>query len=352
MGVAKKRSEQHLIDADGIDVLKSQLPRHWVLREYRPDYGLDFSLELFADKSPGNQTYETLGEHIFIQLKSTNSVAIEPHRVYLRGNVEKGPDNPDKKELVETIDTVRVGIDDAELQTIERMGAGVPVLLVVADVLARRCYFVCLNDYIDKMLVPRKKDYSEVDTKRIHIPFANQLGTFIGETALRWYGKRAKLFAAFQRIRYQEIELQYATDAENLKQLANIFASRLLRFDFWDSTEMCPLLGYYAGALKQLLDHGEPGLLTLNMDAIREASNGNEEHMQQIIARARLDEIVGLWEKLSLLGRNYEDVWREWFLPSWLGISASYPPTQVHRQPSAGGDSTEPGPEKLSDIPS
>jgi hypothetical protein len=95
---------------------------------------------------------------------------------------------------------------------------------------------------------------------------------------------------------------------------------------------MCPLLQYYAGALRSLVEKGEPGLLTLDPVKIREAANGNEENMGEIIAGARADEIVQLWEKLSLLGRNYEDVWREWFLPSWLGVSASYPPKQVHRK--------------------
>jgi hypothetical protein len=332
MGEAKKRSEQHLIDAEGVEVLKSQLPRHWVPHEYRPDYGIDFALELFADKAPGSETYETMGEHIFIQLKSTKSVTIEPLKIYARHNVEKCVEQLDKEELVAEIDTVRIGIDDAELQTIERMGAGIPVLLIVADVVARRCYFVCLNDYIDKMLVPQKKDYLSVDTKTIHVPFANQLNDTIGKVAFRWYGKRAKLYAAFQRIRFQEMELKRVEDTAELNDLATVFAKRLLRFDFWDTTEMCPLLQYYAGALRSLVEKGEPGLLTLDPVKIREAANGNEENMGEIIAGARADEIVQLWEKLSLLGRNYEDVWREWFLPSWLGVSASYPPKQVHRK--------------------
>lgn len=34
------------------------------------------------------------------------------------------------------------------------MGVGVPVLLVIADVSTSKCYFVGLNDYIDKMLIP------------------------------------------------------------------------------------------------------------------------------------------------------------------------------------------------------
>src|SRR5690349_21107358 len=87
----KKRSEHHLIDAEGERLLRKRLPRHWVLREYRPDYGLDFALEVFArPKSDGNAaTYETLGEHIFIQLKTVLSAKTSSLKVYGRPNVEK-----------------------------------------------------------------------------------------------------------------------------------------------------------------------------------------------------------------------------------------------------------------------
>lgn len=55
--------------------MRSKLPSHWVLREYRPDYGLDYSLEVFKEADTGGKfpTYETLGEHLFIQLKSVAS---------------------------------------------------------------------------------------------------------------------------------------------------------------------------------------------------------------------------------------------------------------------------------------
>tara|TARA_Y100000815_G_scaffold195122_1_gene178652 strand:- start:502 stop:684 length:183 start_codon:yes stop_codon:yes gene_type:complete len=57
---AKKRSEQHLIDQQGEHLLRAKLPQHWVLREYRPDYGLDFTIELFktGEKEEGRpRTY-------------------------------------------------------------------------------------------------------------------------------------------------------------------------------------------------------------------------------------------------------------------------------------------------------
>src|SRR3954462_2589462 len=114
MAESKKRSEQHLIDADGIALLKSQLPRHWVIREYRPDYGIDFSVEIFGEKAIEANSYETLGEHIFIQLKSTKTCVIKPMKVYGRGNVEKGPEQRSEDGTYEEIDTVRIPLDDAE----------------------------------------------------------------------------------------------------------------------------------------------------------------------------------------------------------------------------------------------
>ena len=38
----KRRTPQHLVDERGIALLKRKIPENWVLREYRPDYGLDF----------------------------------------------------------------------------------------------------------------------------------------------------------------------------------------------------------------------------------------------------------------------------------------------------------------------
>jgi hypothetical protein len=82
----KKQSEQHIIDAQGQLLLRSHLPKHWILREYRPDYGIDFSLEIFAEPKEPNRaprTYETLGEHLFIQLKSVESTKAKPLKICL-----------------------------------------------------------------------------------------------------------------------------------------------------------------------------------------------------------------------------------------------------------------------------
>ncbi|MNT45801.1 hypothetical protein D3C72_1824020 [compost metagenome] len=77
---AKKRSFQHLIDQDGQQLLREKLPKHWVVREYRPDYGLDYAVEVFKtveSADGGRPNYETLGEHFFVQLKSADDPAVQ-----------------------------------------------------------------------------------------------------------------------------------------------------------------------------------------------------------------------------------------------------------------------------------
>lgn len=334
MSKTKQRTEQHLIDAEGERLLDEVLPDHWVLRKYRPDYGLDFTLELFdePDKKTGN--CETLGEHFFIQLKSTKTAEIAPLTVYGRGNVEKAPEKLNKNDIAAEIDTVRIVIEASELATIERMGLGLPVLLVVADITSKVCYFVCLNDYIDKILIPRHDNYLSAEHRTIHLPVANNLADqTVGAAALHWYGKRSKLQAAFQRFHFQNVELSYTSDEEEFFDMARYFARRIVHYDFWDNTPMCELIGYYGTAVRRFLESGSPGLMKIDEDAITKASNNNAQHKEAIMANLRQQEIAQLWQFLSILPRNYEDIWREWFLPTSLGLASSYPPNQAHKMP-------------------
>ena len=330
---SKQRNEQHVIDAEAQDLLRSVLPKHWVLREYRPDYGLDYALEVFgeipevAGHEKGNR-FETLGEHLFLQLKGARKADRSSLKVFSRGNVEKLVYRENRGDLIGEIETLPLSIEASELVTVQRMGAALPVLLIRADLEKRKCYFVCLNDYIDKILIPQHGDYTKNASRTIHVPALNDLAhPQIGITALRWYAKRAKLFAVFQKFNYQQVELSYATDQGELARLANHFASILVKYDFWDDTPMWPPIPQYGLALKRFLAEGSPKLTMVDEEAVAQASNGSAETRKEIIAYLAKQEIPNLWRCLAILPRQYEELCREWYLPTSMGLLGSYPPT-------------------------
>jgi hypothetical protein len=324
----KKQTELNIIDSAGERLLRARLPPHWILRQYRPDFGLDFALEIFAEEKAGRiSTYETLGEHIFIQLKTTRTVDARPLEIFGRYNVEKAREALDRQDLVGTLRTARFSLETSELITVERMGIGVPVLLVLADLENEKCYFVCLNDYIDKILVPRHDDYTAKQNRTIHIPLANDVSDpVVGHTALRWYGKRSKLLAAFQRFVFQASELGYAWGTESFLPMARYFATKIVRYDFWNDTEMCGIIGRYGRAVERFLSSGDPGLMTIDFGAIEQVTHGDDpSEASAIVAELKLKEVLQLWRGLAVLPKNYEDVWREWHLPTSLGYATSYP---------------------------
>lgn len=324
---SKQRVAQHLTDEEGQQLLRNSLPRQWVLREYRPDYGIDFAVEVFGSAGTdkrGKPKLETLGEHIFIQLKSTKKPKRKSLTLYPRGNVEKSPEKLDRKDPPTQVEVIECSIETSELITIQRMGAALPVLLVVADLSAKRCYFVCLNDYIDKILIPKYEDYANMSSRTIQIPTSNVVGrTGIGLFALRWYAKRAKLYAAFQKFHYQSVELKYAFYRPEFEQLANYFARTILRYEFWDDAEMWAPISQYGSAVQRLLETGSPGMWRQSgVDSI--PANEKEDTTEELKDDRRMD-VVLLWDKLSTLPRNYEELQREWFLPTALSTLMSYP---------------------------
>lgn len=324
MAQAKKQSEQHLIDAEGQRLLRDQLPRHWVLREYRPDYGLDYALEIFSpQKTEGKySTYETLGEHIFIQLKTIQSAEIKPLKLYGRMNVEKHREQIDKDDFVGELETIRFSLEISELVTVERMGVGVPVLLVIADLLRSKCFFVCLNDYIDKILIPRHEDYQASSHRTIHVPVLNEIGVPVpGILALRWYAKRSKLYAAFQRFVFQSAELEHAWHTPDGPSMAKYFAARIASYDFWDDTEMWGIVNQYGNAVKRFLKTGSPGIKNYNLEKV---IKDDPDQANKILTKLKSNEVPEFWRLLSVLPRNYEDVCREWFLPTNIGYVASF----------------------------
>lgn len=328
---SKQRTEQHLIDQDAQAIFRAAVPRHWVVREYRPDYGIDFDVEVFRasmteSTNPKKQKkFETLGEHVFVQLKGCSVTKRQIVKLHARGNVEKSK-LTSTSEPVGEMEVVAFPLEVSELVTVQRMGSALPVLLVVADLDANKCFFVCLNDYIDKILVPQHEDYTTTDHRTIHVPVRNLLcDPVVGTSAFRWYAKRAKLYAAFQKFVYQSVELGHAYATVDFEKMARHFASLLLQYDFWHDTEMWELIPYYGAAVERFLETGDTGLFQINVDGLRIAAGGDTEREDVIKIQLRRQYILELWRLLAVLPRNYEEVCREWFLPTSLGFLSSYP---------------------------
>ena len=80
------------------------------------------------------------------------------------------------------------------------MGSAVPVILAVVDVITKDACFVCLNDYIEKIIVPKNENYIEQASKTIYVPLCNKINDENGMRAIEWYAKRPKLYALFNKL--------------------------------------------------------------------------------------------------------------------------------------------------------
>lgn len=178
----KIRHENHMIDSRAILFIQNELPVEWVVREYRQDYGIDLEVELFDYE---DEKCVTLGEHVLLQVKGT----VNPK--YGKTKIVNGDSR--LKENGD-IDVLKFSIEVSLLNLVERMGSGVPVLLVVVDLEKEKAFYICLNDYIRYVLPFQNPGYKLQKEVTIYIPCANDM---LSE-ALLWYGKRPKLYSFFQ----------------------------------------------------------------------------------------------------------------------------------------------------------
>ena len=310
---SKQKTHQNLIAKAGKLLMDTMMPKTWEMRKYSPDYGLDFAVEVFEGEDKSSP--QTLGEHFFIQLKSTQSPTTGPFYLHKSGNDEMGREQQASRPSM-SLNTYRIKLDTKLLVTVEKMGVGQPVLLVVADITRNRCSFVCLNDYVDKILIPKfeDKEYSDAKHRTVHVPYDNDLSTPKGRTALRWYAKRSKMISAFQRFTFQHSQLCQAECGDWRPQAIN-FAREIARYDFWDDLEMCSEFGIYRKGLRRFIDEGQPRLMERSIPLIDDKALEGE--LDDFLMR---DDVFQLWRGLSTLPKLYENIWREWFLPTELGI--------------------------------
>lgn len=318
MSIGKKRTESHIIGETGIDILKQHLPAEWVIREYHPDYGIDLAVEIFTR----GEKCVTKGAHLFIQVKTSYQFDRHIQSIPNRSNVEI-PARPveDKKYKMEVI---KYTLDTDFLYTVERMGSGVPVLLCLVEIKTKEVFFVCLSDYIEKILV-NERDYTLQKTKIVYIPTEN----IINESnldILEWYAKRPRFYALFNKIHYQNSELEYVSQYDISKYIEH-FIRIIRRFDVWEEPLFIPWMEQIDEEINYYLKHG----ITQHEDDIVKNRQESGEDVDAEIWEAtycdcnkevsfreaqRVQGLHRLWKELSELGNFFEDVYKEAFLPT------------------------------------
>lgn len=311
----KRRSLNQIKEEISYQVLREKLPESWVIHEYGPDYGIDCVVELF-DYIDDNETMaETLGENFFVQLKASSAIEYASKRVYPRMNVEKGTLSQNTNEYID-IEVAKFQLEMSELLTVQSMGIAIPVLLILVDTNTRQAFFVCLNDYIDKVLVPEDSGYAARQSKTIYIPIKNEiLNCQENLTALRAYGKRSKMYGAFNKFYYQRNEIGRALDladfhasedVEHTIQMVTTFVETAIRQDIWSGHEFWHPISRCFQELNNLKARLSDGI--------------KPEDYQQCLVLCKFQ----VWDQLANLGNMYEELVREWFMPTFLAQFISY----------------------------
>lgn len=326
MNVGKKRPVTHIKGDLGINILKSYFPVSWVPREYTPDYGIDLSVELFNECEGG---YITSGEHIFFQVKGTEVIEKSIIKAKSRMNVEK--QYKSTEEEIKEIEVVKFSLDTDLLYTVEKMGSSIPVMLAVIDVTTKDAFFVCLNDYIEKIIVPENENYTEQASKTIYVPLCNKINDEHGIHAIEWYAKRPKLYSLFNKINYQKRELEYCDQYDIDKRLTH-FLKILLRSDAWSAKDYFGAMHVTKRKIDYYIEHG----ITEDADKSIKARVAEGKDVDAVIWKAtycsglvsfreleKVQSLQRLWDNLCLMGDIFEDVVKEAFLPTILGVDIS-----------------------------
>lgn len=335
---SKRKNDSHIIGEQAVKFVKSLLPVEWTIRELVPDYGIDIEIELFEKSTVGgddSSNFDTLGEHLFVQVKGTRKLKTKKLTVKPRYNVELKPisDKMSNETKNYSIDVAIFSLETSELVTAQRMGAAIPMLLFLVDVTQNRLFYICLNDYIDKIILPEDPEYAKKHHKTIYIPLKNEI-TSDNSTleTLRFYAKRPKFYAAFQKFSYQRDQLNYVCD-ESLIETAQYFANILLRYDFWSEGELWPPMKMAHEHLRNLVTTGSPQVIdsTFKKNNVSDDKDeeegwitpysGNRTYTQG--ETILFMDIRKLWDQLVNLGAIYEVICRQWDIPTSSGVATS-----------------------------
>lgn len=179
-------------------------PPHWVIRPIPDDFGLDLGIEVFHEvtrRENGVRRYQTRGEHLYLQVKTTDS---------LQSTLLKRHDSAD-------LPVATFQMSTTDLKLVDRMGASVPVVLLLVDRSENNIYYVCLTDYVSHYLDVEDTDWRSKKSVNVYVPERNMLTTSgdSNELSEHWnyffrLARRSKLYSAFNLVHHYKEELHYA----------------------------------------------------------------------------------------------------------------------------------------------
>ena len=321
--MAKRRVDSHMKEGASEILISRLLPEEWVIRKLHPDYGVDVTVEVFERQG---EQIPTMGEFLFVQLKATTALKHGIELIKSRGNVEKARDLQDGKAEYE-LEVVRYVVDTDTIDNARLMGPSTPLMLFVCDLNEGEVYYVCLTDYYDKIIEPRGLDLRGQGSFTVLIPAGNKLTDPRSVQVMRFYASRAKLYGMFNLAQFQYREARWIFEAlanhEEVGMLAENFAVierfayRLRAMPIWEREIPWQLMWDYRAMLDLIIKNIEADTLDLILRGLDAFIKGDDEALMPLIQFHRLCSLS--WEQFSAIGQTFEDLVREWFLPTWAG---------------------------------
>ena len=323
MAHSKRRVAQKIMEEQSLILAREQLPKEWVIHEYAPDYGIDFVVETFKFINEEQTIAETLGEFFLVQLKSTDKLTLIKKKIYAQYNIEKSL--KEDKNVCAVVDVISYTIDVDEIHTIMSMGTTVPVVLLLAELSTKKIYFICLTDYIEKIILPQNALNTCSSSITLHIPVENNITSPEVITHLAFLARRSKLVGAFNKFNYQCSELMYQHSEEMIIRFISIIKS----YDFWTTKPQWPALKsvynellevetFYLSAFEERLNIIEKNHFLNSCLELLEESDEFESIEEKVNSVYFNGKTIPLWHRLCHLGTLYEEVCKEWFLPTYF----------------------------------
>lgn len=321
--MAKRRIDSHLKEDSSEILISRLLPEEWVIRKLHPDYGVDVTVEVF--ERLGEQI-PTMGEFLFVQIKATSSLNRGVVPIKTRGNVEKSRDLQDGK-VEHELDIIRYVVDSDTIDNARLMGPTTPLMLFVCDMVNSEVYYLCLTDYYDKIIEPRGLELDAQNSFTVLIPAGNKLTDPRSVQVMRLYAARSKLYGMFNLAQFQYREARWIfedfTDQDKIEKFSENFSIiqrftyRLRAMPVWEREIPWRLMQEYRDRLDLIIKNIEADACGLILRGVAAFNEGDDDALTPLIQFHRLCSMS--WEQFSAIGQTFEDIVREWFLPTWLG---------------------------------